>query len=163
MFSEINRSSENESTPKQTEPEQESTERRGVVVAINQTRDSAHVSTSAPKQITLIDDKCPSYLRYPTFTHPKECFNHNMFLLDESVMIRTVLPYRSLRKHPKPNPYILETGVVFYVYTGNRCERSNKYLIQVLSNARAIKEKDPSVRCQFNQSFVVEYCIDYQL
>ena len=113
----------------------------------SQSKEGAKVSTSAPKETTVIDKRCPSSLRYPTFSHPKECFNHNMFLLLQPVMFRTVWPYRSLKHHPKPLHYIYETGVVFYVYAGNRCQGNNRYLSQVLTNARAIKEKDSSVGC----------------
>lgn len=113
----------------------------------SQSKEGAKVSTSSPKEITGIDKRCPSSLRYPTFSHPKECFNHNMSLLLQPIMFRIVWPYRSLKHHPKPLHYIYETGVVFYVYAGNRCKGNNRYLSQVLTNARAIKEKDPSVGC----------------
>ena len=128
-----------------------------VVEPTSQSRENTDVPivTSVPKEITVIANRCPSFLHYPTFTHPKECFNHNMFLLDEHVIYRTVLPYRSFNNHPKPTPYIYETGVVFYVYAGSKCDGNNKYLTQVLTNARAIKEKDPSVGCSFYQSFIV--------
>lgn len=120
-----------------------------VVEPTSQSRENTDVPivTSVPKEITVIANRCPSFLHYPTFTHPKECFNHNMFLLLQPVMFRTVWPYRSLKHHPKPLHYIYETGVVFYVYAGNRCQGNNRYLSQVLTNARAIKEKDSSVGC----------------
>ena len=68
-------------------------------------------------------------------------FISNIILL----IIRTVWPIRSYRSKKTPYQPVHENGVVFYIYSPNRCKGNNRYLNQIEFNARSIIEKDSQV------------------
>ena len=72
---------------------------------------------------------------------PEIVFISNIILL----IIRTVWPIRSYRSKKTPYQPVHENGVVFYIYSANRCKGSNRYLNQIEFNARLIIEKDSQV------------------
>ena len=61
------------------------------------------------------------------------------------IKYRTVWPIRSYRSKKTPYQPVHENGVVFYIYSPNRCKGSNRYLNQIEFNARSIIEKDSQV------------------
>ena len=73
---------------------------------------------------------------------PEIVFIYNTIIL---LIIRTVWPIRSYRSKKTPYQPVHENGVVFYIYSPNRCKGSNRYLNQIEFNARLIIEKDSQV------------------
>ena len=74
----------------------------------------------------------PAMLLYPHYSH--DCYN------------LVVWPMRILHNFSVPmiQP-IRENGVVFYVYSADRCKSSKRYFSEVGYNARLIKEKFSNV------------------
>lgn len=59
---------------------------------------------------------------------------------------RTVWPVRVLSSFTAPllSP-VNTTGIVFYVYSSNRCARGSLYMDQLRTNLISILDKDPNV------------------
>ena len=61
-----------------------------------------------------------------------------------------VWPMRVLSNHPvEMIEPIRDNGIVYYVYTNGHCTGINRYMMQVESNAKAVKEKYWSVTIVF--------------
>ena len=61
-------------------------------------------------------------------------------------MYSIVIPPRILKHFPDlPPTYVLDRGIVFYVYAPNNCSNGIKYMPQTTMNARYIKKVDPTV------------------
>ena len=78
-----------------------------------------------------------SQLHYPLFQLPQNASQHIELV---------VWPMRVLSTFSVPilQP-VKENGVVFHVYSRDRCRNKNNYMKQVEYNAQFIKKKDPSV------------------
>ena len=78
-----------------------------------------------------------SQLYYPLFQLPQNASQHIELV---------VWPMRRLSTFSVPmlQP-VKENGVVFHVYSRDRCRNKNSYMKQVEYNAQFIKKKDPSV------------------
>lgn len=76
-------------------------------------------------------------LHYPLFQLPQNTSQHIELV---------VWPMRRLSTFSVPmlQP-VKENGVVFHVYSRDRCKNKNNYMTQVEGNAQFIKKKDPSV------------------
>ena len=75
-------------------------------------------------------------LHYPLYKFPANASSHELI----------VWPMRRLSAFSVPmlQP-VKENGVVFHVYSRDRCRNKNNYMTQVEGNAQFIKKKDPSV------------------
>ena len=66
-------------------------------------------------------------------------------------------------KEHTPPTVVNDTGIVFYVYSRDRCHSGRKYMDEVTFNAIEIRKKDPSVYTSIKLLQLVQYCIDYKL
>ena len=61
-------------------------------------------------------------------------------------MYRYVQSLYSRKTFPNPLQPIMERGIVYYVYTSNRCEENPRYLKEVERNSASVKLSDPNAK-----------------
>ena len=102
-----------------------------------------------PKQSSsesVVSKKCESILTYPTYWIDKRCMNSSLYSFSPGIMNRTVWPVRYLSSFTAPpiSP-VKNTGIVFYVYSTDRCANGNRYLKELRYNLVSIRNKDSHV------------------
>lgn len=99
---------------------------------------------SPPKPVVPV--KCPPRLIYPSFKTDRRCMNKSLYACLSGVTNRTVWPVRVLSTFTAPllSP-VNTTGIVFYVYSSDRCARGSLYMDQLRINLISILDKDPNV------------------
>ena len=76
-------------------------------------------------------------LHYPLYKLPANAsINHDLMVWPMRRLSAFSVPMLQPEK---------ENGVVFHVYSRDRCRNKNNYMTQVEGNAQFIKKKDPSV------------------
>lgn len=50
------------------------------------------------------------------------------------------------RGYPKPSAPIMKYGIVYYVYTSQRCQEYPRYILEVAENSAYVKSMDPSAK-----------------
>lgn len=69
-----------------------------------------------------------------------------------------------LRELPEiNNTYVLDRGIIFYVYSENQCKHGIRYIPEVLTMARYIKSLDLSVVYFSISLYLGQYCCRHQL
>lgn len=99
---------------------------------------------SPPKSVAPV--KCPPRLIYPSFKIDRRCMNKSLYACLYGVTNRTVWPVRVLSTITAPllSP-VNTTGIVFYVYSSDRCAHGSLYMDQLRTNLISILDKDPNV------------------
>lgn len=87
--------------------------------------------------------KCLNCLHYPFYRIPKH-LTISPLLLNVKITNRIVIPCFRHSTWPEPLEPVLEKGIVFYVYAPNMCQNGIRYMSQVLSNSRAIRQMTPN-------------------
>ena len=83
---------------------------------------------------------CSTTLSYPSYRQPYHCVKQ------PSNHTTIVWPMRILSTLNEPMlPPVAENGVVFYVYSQERCQKIKTFINQVLFNTRNILSQDTSV------------------
>lgn len=108
---------------------------------------SATAKENKPTKNSTSNTKPSSSLSNSQSLHHTPSTLHKPFvLLSSSLISRIVIPPRKLSHFPTiPRSYVLESGIVFYVYATQGCRKGIKYMPQTLRNAKYIKEMDPTV------------------
>ena len=65
------------------------------------------------------------------------------FIID--IYNRIVLPCKIRSEMNEPSKPLFENGIVFYVYSDDRCKSKNKYMEEIEYNIKHIKIKEPRV------------------
>ena len=83
-------------------------------------------------------------------------------LLSCSIIYRFVLPLNKKGDLLVPSKPILESGLVFHIYSDNNCQGKDKYMNQLEFNIDLVLKQDPSVMSIYGL-IIGEHSIDDQL